>query len=148
MGQRRWPGRDICRGSGLGFDCLFAGGMVRSSRWAAQRVCDRRYIPTGLGIFTKFIAALRMVVRQSAGPADQSATPVIPRAGGGAADMGTSGELIRLINYVDDIVTTLRRIQAFVPGMDGDESKRLAESLRAAGANLNAVVAQLEKGAK
>ena len=34
--------------------------------------------------------------------------------------MGTSGELIRLINYVDDIVTTLRRIQAFVPGMEGE----------------------------
>jgi hypothetical protein len=64
------------------------------------------------------------------------------------ADMGTSGELIRLINYVDDIVTTLRRIQAFVAGMDADESKRLADSLRAAGVNLNAIVAQLEKGAK
>jgi hypothetical protein len=63
-------------------------------------------------------------------------------------DMGTSGELIRLINYVDDIVTTLRRIHAFVPGMEGDESKRLAESLRVAGTNLNAIVAQLEKGAK
>jgi hypothetical protein len=62
--------------------------------------------------------------------------------------MGTSGELIRLINYVDDIVTTLRRIQAFVAGMEADESKRLAESLRAAGVNLNAIVAQLEKGAK
>jgi hypothetical protein len=60
-------------------------------------------------------------------------------------DMGTSGELIRLINYVDDIVTTLRRIQAFVAGMDADESKRLAESLRAAGVNLNAIVVQLEK---
>jgi len=45
-------------------------------------------------------------------------------------------------------VTTLRRIQAFVAGMDADESKRLAESLRAAGTNLNAIVAQLEKGAK
>ncbi|MFZ0286125.1 MAG: hypothetical protein WAL32_12920 [Terriglobales bacterium] len=62
--------------------------------------------------------------------------------------MGTSGELIRLTNYVDDIVTTLRRIQAFVPAMDADESKRLAESLRVAGTNLSAVVAQLEKGAK
>jgi hypothetical protein len=62
--------------------------------------------------------------------------------------MGTSGELIRLINYVDDIVTTLRRINAFIPGMDADERKRLAESLRAAGSNLNAVLAQLEKGAQ
>ena len=62
--------------------------------------------------------------------------------------MSTSGELIRLINYVDDIVTTLRRINAFVPNMDGDERKRLAESLRTAGANLNAIVAELDKGAK
>jgi hypothetical protein len=61
--------------------------------------------------------------------------------------MGTSGELIRLINYVDDINTTIRRITAFVPGMDADERKRLAESLRAAATNLNGVVAQLEKGA-
>ena len=62
--------------------------------------------------------------------------------------MGTSGELIRLINYVDDIVTTLRRIQAFVPGMDGEESKRLADSLRVAGTNLNAIIAQLDKAGK
>lgn len=62
--------------------------------------------------------------------------------------MGTSGELIRLINYVDDIVTTLRRINAFIPGMDADERKRLAESLRAAASNLNAVLVQLDKGAQ
>jgi len=60
--------------------------------------------------------------------------------------MGTSGELIRLINYVDDINTTLRRIGAFVPGMDSDERKRLADSLRAAEGNLHAVIGQLEKG--
>jgi hypothetical protein len=59
----------------------------------------------------------------------------------------TSGELIRLINYVDDINTTLRRISAFVSAMETDERKRLAESLKAAGSNLNAVVATLEKGA-
>ena len=60
--------------------------------------------------------------------------------------MGTSGELIRLINYVDDITTTLRRINAFVPAMEADERKRLAESLKAAGTSLAAVVARLEKG--
>jgi hypothetical protein len=60
--------------------------------------------------------------------------------------MGTSGELIRLINYVDDITTTLRRIGAFVPAMENDERKRLADSLRAAGTNLSALVAQVEKG--
>jgi len=61
--------------------------------------------------------------------------------------MGTSGELIRLINYVDDIVTTLRRINAFIPAMDAEEKKRLAENLRVAGANLNSILATLEKGA-
>jgi len=70
------------------------------------------------------------------------------RATGAGVTMGTSGELIRLINYVDDIVTTLRRISAFVPAMEAEERKRLAESLRAAGSNLNGVLAQLEKGAQ
>jgi hypothetical protein len=60
--------------------------------------------------------------------------------------MAATGELIRLINYVDDIVSTLRRISASIPIMDADERKRLAESLRAAAANLNAVLAHLEKG--
>jgi hypothetical protein len=60
--------------------------------------------------------------------------------------MGTSGELIRLINYVDDISTTLRRINAFVAAMESDERKRLAESLKVAGSNLDALVVRLEKG--
>jgi len=60
--------------------------------------------------------------------------------------MGTSGELIRLINYVDDITTTLRRINAFVAAMETDERKRLAESLKVAGTNLDALVVRLEKG--
>jgi hypothetical protein len=60
--------------------------------------------------------------------------------------MGTSGELIRLINYVDDITTTLRRISAFVAAMESDEKKRLAESLKVAGSNLDALVVRLEKG--
>ncbi|HUJ93889.1 MAG TPA: hypothetical protein VLW84_01385 [Terriglobales bacterium] len=62
--------------------------------------------------------------------------------------MGTSGELIRLINYVDDIVTTLRRINALVPSLDAEERKRLAENLRAADANLNGILEQLAKGAQ
>lgn len=60
--------------------------------------------------------------------------------------MGTSGELIRLINYVDDITTTLRRINAFVAAMEAEERKRLAESLKAARSNLDALVVRLEKG--
>lgn len=62
--------------------------------------------------------------------------------------MGTSGELIRLVNYVDDITTTLRRIRAFVPGMEADERKRLAEHLRTAAADITGLVDQLDKGSK
>jgi len=60
--------------------------------------------------------------------------------------MAATGELIRLINYVDDINTTLRRITASIPVMDADERKRLAETIRTAGANLNSLLGQLEKG--
>jgi hypothetical protein len=62
--------------------------------------------------------------------------------------MAATGELIRLINYVDDINTTLRRINAFVSNMEVDERKRLAESLRGASSNLNDVLTNLEKEPK
>jgi len=38
--------------------------------------------------------------------------------------MATTGELIRLMNYVEDITTTLRRITAFVPTLEPEERKR------------------------
>jgi hypothetical protein len=60
--------------------------------------------------------------------------------------MAATGELIRLMNYVDDIVTTLRRISGSIPVMDADERKRLAEHLRAANLNFTAILGQLEKG--
>jgi hypothetical protein len=59
--------------------------------------------------------------------------------------MAATGELIRLINYVDDINTTLRRIQASLYGMDTEERKRLAESLRAADARLRDLLSEVEK---
>ena len=43
-----------------------------------------------------------------------------------------TGELIRAMNYVEDITATLRRICIYIPGMSADERKRLAESLRGA----------------
>ncbi|HKD02449.1 MAG TPA: hypothetical protein VKB77_08485 [Terriglobales bacterium] len=61
--------------------------------------------------------------------------------------MSATGELIRLINYIDDVNTTLRRISASVPGLEAEERKRLAESLRAAANNFSSVLAQVEKGA-
>ena len=59
--------------------------------------------------------------------------------------MAATGELIRLINYVDDITTTLRRIQASLYGMEADERKRLADSLRNADAKLRELLQQIEK---
>lgn len=61
--------------------------------------------------------------------------------------MAATGELIRLMNYVDDISTTLRRISASVPMMESEERKKLAEHLRAASAGFTALLAQLEKAA-
>jgi hypothetical protein len=60
--------------------------------------------------------------------------------------MAATGELIRLINYVDDIVTTLRRISASIPTIDAEERKRLAEHIRTANSSFTTVLAQLEKG--
>ena len=62
--------------------------------------------------------------------------------------MAATGELIRLINYVDDITTTLRRISATIPMMDADERKKLAEHMRSVTSNFTAVLSQLEKGAQ
>jgi hypothetical protein len=61
--------------------------------------------------------------------------------------MPASGELIRSINYVEDITNTLRRISISIPTISPEERKRLAESLRTAVAALNAAVAELEKAA-
>ncbi len=59
--------------------------------------------------------------------------------------MPASGELIRSMNYVEDITTTLRRISISIPAMNTEERKRLAESLRTAGGALNSAIADLEK---
>ena len=56
-----------------------------------------------------------------------------------------TGELIRAMNYVDDMTATLRRISIYIPSMSADERKRLAEYLRAAGTAVNTAIADLEK---
>ncbi len=43
--------------------------------------------------------------------------------------MPLSGEAIRLMNYIDDVSVTLRRILAFVPTLSDDERARVAEHL-------------------
>jgi hypothetical protein len=62
--------------------------------------------------------------------------------------MVATGELIRSMNYVEDITATLRRISTTIPGMTAEERKRLAESLRGAAASINAAIAELEKAEK
>jgi hypothetical protein len=62
--------------------------------------------------------------------------------------MPATGELIRSINYVDDIAVTLRRICLYIPAMDADERKRLAERLRTIRTAIDGAVTDLEKAAQ
>ncbi len=62
--------------------------------------------------------------------------------------MLATGELIRSMNYVDDITATLRRICIYIPSMTTEERQRLAEYLRPAGAAMSAAIADLEKAEK
>jgi hypothetical protein len=62
--------------------------------------------------------------------------------------MAATGELIRLMNYVDDIAATLRRISATIPMMEPEEKKRLAEYMRKSDPNFLKVLEELERGGK
>jgi len=59
-----------------------------------------------------------------------------------------TGELIRAMNYVEDITATLRRICIYIPSMNSEERKRLAEAMRKAAESVNAAIADLEKADK
>ena len=60
--------------------------------------------------------------------------------------MVVSGDAIRVMNYVDDIAATLRRIIANLPSISDEEKKRVAEYMRNADPNYVAVIERLEKG--
>jgi hypothetical protein len=60
--------------------------------------------------------------------------------------MVVSGELIRLLNYVDEISATLRRITASIPTMSEEEKKRLADYIRKADPNITGVLERLDRG--
>ena len=60
--------------------------------------------------------------------------------------MVVSGEAIRMMNYVDDISTTLRRIIANIPMMSEEERKRVADYMRKVEPNYNTLIDRLEKG--
>jgi len=62
--------------------------------------------------------------------------------------MPATGELIRLMNYIDDIAAILRRINGSLPAMTDEERARLAEYIRKSDPSLESVLTQLDKGAK
>jgi hypothetical protein len=80
--------------------------------------------------------------RQAGGQRSESAEKADKYTG---ALMPVTGELIRAMNYVEDIAATLRRICIYIPAMNTEERQRLAESLRATGGAINAAIADLEK---
>jgi len=59
--------------------------------------------------------------------------------------MASSGELIRMMNYVDDIAATLRRIVASCGFINVEERKKLAEYMRNSSPNFTKLVEELEK---
>lgn len=60
--------------------------------------------------------------------------------------MVATGELIRSMNYVDDIAATLRRIVTTSEMMTQEERKRLAEYMKNSDPNFVAVMQRLEGG--
>jgi hypothetical protein len=58
--------------------------------------------------------------------------------------MPVSGESIRLMNYVDDISTTLRRIRALMPLLTDDEKRRLAEYMKNSDPGFDEIMKSLE----
>jgi len=58
--------------------------------------------------------------------------------------MPLSGEAIRLMNYVDDVTTTLRRILALAPTLTPEERTRLSEYLRNSSPSAEQVMAALD----
>jgi hypothetical protein len=57
--------------------------------------------------------------------------------------MPLSGEAIRLMNYIDDVAVTLRRILATVPTLSDEERFRVAQHLLQARPNADDVAEAL-----
>src|SRR5579872_3868509 len=60
--------------------------------------------------------------------------------------MVITGEAIRMMNFVDDITATLRRIAANIPFMTEEERKRLADYMKKADPSYAGMIEKLEKG--
>lgn len=59
--------------------------------------------------------------------------------------MPLSGEAIRLMNLIDDVAVTLRRVMAAVPTLTAEERVRVAEHLRQAHPSAEDVLGSLDK---
>jgi hypothetical protein len=59
--------------------------------------------------------------------------------------MPLSGEAIRMMNYVDDVATTMRRLLAVAPALTNEERKRVSDYLRVSSPNAQEVLLILEK---
>jgi len=57
--------------------------------------------------------------------------------------MPLSGEAIRMMNYVDDVSVTLRRILALVPTLTPEEKQRVSEYLKQSQPGVDTVQAAL-----
>ena len=57
--------------------------------------------------------------------------------------MPLSGEAIRLMNYIDDVAVTLRRVLAAAPGLSAEERARVAKNLEQASPSANDVLQAL-----
>jgi hypothetical protein len=58
--------------------------------------------------------------------------------------MPLSGEAIRLMNYIDDVTVTLRRLLSLAQTLPPEERKRVGEYLKNAQPNVNTVLQALE----
>jgi hypothetical protein len=84
----------------------------------------------------------------NSGPWPSRSIPVAPPELTQGAFMPATGELIRLMNYIDDIATTLRRISASIPAMTKEEAARLGEYIRKSEPSYESVVQHLELAGK
>ena len=57
--------------------------------------------------------------------------------------MPLSGEAVRLMNYIDDVAVTLRRVLATIPTLTDEERARVAEHLHQASPNADDVAKAL-----
>jgi hypothetical protein len=58
--------------------------------------------------------------------------------------MPLSGEAIRMMNYVDDVSTTLRRILSLVPTLTAEERQRVSEYIQHANPSSETVLQALK----